>query len=275
MYLEVVGRKEFKIIMNRGIVTIATGDKKYYEMAKNLLISIRITNPNEKVAILTDEANEYKKLYDDVVILKNPYHSYMDKINLLKHLPYEENIFIDADSLVYDKLSDIWKEFESKTDFSCYGTKLSIGSKGGWFKESDIGEWRDKIYYIPQMHGGLYFVRKGDFIKEFYELCLKIQSNYKQYRFAYFDEPADEPILALASAILNVDFASTRQTICFYPAIEKIMDLNIYKRKLTYLSQGKCCSGKVLHFGSINTEKALYKCERDKFIKILVVSNKL
>lgn len=30
---------------SRGFITIATGSKKYYDLAYNLLISFRITNP--------------------------------------------------------------------------------------------------------------------------------------------------------------------------------------------------------------------------------------
>ena len=67
--------------MSRGIVTIATGEERYYVMARNLLRSIRLVSPNEKVAVITDENNPYIEEFDDEVILESPYRSYLDKID--------------------------------------------------------------------------------------------------------------------------------------------------------------------------------------------------
>ena len=119
--------------MTQGIVTIATGSERYYKMALGLLYSIRVTNSEMKVAIITDSNNKDINEFDDVVILETPYNSYLDKLNLLINCPYDENIFIDADSLVYSDSSYLWKEFRNTTDFSCLGERLPLDSDQGFF----------------------------------------------------------------------------------------------------------------------------------------------
>ena len=94
--------KERGAPMVRGFVTIATGHERYYRMARNLLRSYR-QNCSERVrfALIADRRNEYTEEFDDVVILENPANNWMDKLELLCNCPYDENIFIDADCLVY------------------------------------------------------------------------------------------------------------------------------------------------------------------------------
>lgn len=249
---------------NRGIVTIATGNERYYKMAINLLKSIKVTNPGLKTAIITDLNNKTTEMFDDVVILKEPNNSYLDKIDLLVNCPYDENIFIDADSLVYGDLSYLWEIFKSETDFSCFGQKLPIDSKAGFFTYGGVREYGDLIHYIANLHGGLYFIRKSCFCEELWKLCLKIKENYTAYTFRTFKESADEPIIALACALKNVSLIDRLHDICFLP-IAKLESTNISEQKVEYIENGKKWEGVIVHFGNRNTEKARYKYECDKF----------
>ena len=54
--------------MTAGIVTIATGHERYYRMARNLLNSIRVSNPGLKVSLITDRGNYMTEEFDDVII---------------------------------------------------------------------------------------------------------------------------------------------------------------------------------------------------------------
>ena len=100
-------------MLTKGIITIATGNERYYKMALYLLYSLRISNPEMKMAIITDKQNLCTNEFDDVVILEEPHKSYLDKLDLLIRCPYDENIFIDADSLVFSNIDYLWKCFEA------------------------------------------------------------------------------------------------------------------------------------------------------------------
>ena len=89
--------------MTKGFITIATGDERYYRMARTLLRSYRQTCAEPvRFAVIADRENEYTAEFDDVVILEKPTNSWMDKLQLLQCCPYDENIFIDADCLVIE-----------------------------------------------------------------------------------------------------------------------------------------------------------------------------
>lgn len=98
--------------MRQGFVTIATGDERYYHMALNLLHSYRQNcSQPMRFALIADRHNAFTEEFDDVVILENPTNSWMDKLTLLQKCPYDENIFIDADCLVYRDINFFWDIF--------------------------------------------------------------------------------------------------------------------------------------------------------------------
>ena len=69
--------------MSRGFITIATGDKKYHEMAKTLVRSYKLTSASPvRFGVITDEADDKFEEFDDVVLIKDATCSYMDKIDI-------------------------------------------------------------------------------------------------------------------------------------------------------------------------------------------------
>lgn len=248
--------------MSRGIVTIATGSMRYYEMARTLAHSLRVTNPALSVAVVTDAMNPYLSEFDDTVILERPNKSYLDKLDLLVQCPYDENIFIDADSIVYGDVGAFFDEFQSGTDFSCFGNRLPLNSSGGYFTAQGVGKWKDKIHYITNLHGGLYYIRRGEFCQKLHSLCMEILDHYSDYEFVIFKKPADEPILALGCAIMNCTILEKLHDICFLPVVDP-RSIRIGK-SIKYTEKGKEFEAPILHFGNYNTERAFYKIERDK-----------
>lgn len=252
----------------RGFVTLAVGDVKYYKLAANLLISYRKSNncSSEKFAIFCDKENEYTKLFDKVIIIEKPYFSYMDKLIMLSNPPFEKNIFIDADCLIFNDANIYWDYFPKK-GVSCFGQALSLESKDGWFELDNIGEYRDRVKFIPNMHGGIIFFNKDNVTKEIYELSLEVADNYDKYTFKYFEKPADEPILALCMAVFDIKPIALEKSInkkayIFYPIAKKVMS-NINKNKLSYISKdGDLVSDVILcHYQNYNTQKLQYKIE--------------
>ena len=106
----------------RGFVTIATGHERYYALARNLLRSYRcFAETPVPFAIIADRENEYTAEFDHVILISDASNSYNDKLKLFRELPYEETIFIDADSLAYGDLNTWWDIFRNAGDFSLFG----------------------------------------------------------------------------------------------------------------------------------------------------------
>lgn len=116
----------------KGFITIATGKPYYYQLAANLVQSYRYhTKQAMPFAILAEEENEYTALFDDVVVVKDAKRTFMDKFLLFELCPYDETIFIDADSLCYGDLNAYWDLFKDATDFSAVGGILDKEEMGG------------------------------------------------------------------------------------------------------------------------------------------------
>ena len=106
----------------RGFVTIATGQERYYALARNLLRSYRhFADKPLPFAIIADRENQYTAEFDHVVMIHDASNSYNDKLKLFREMPYEETIFIDADSLAYGDLNVWWDVFRDAGDFSLFG----------------------------------------------------------------------------------------------------------------------------------------------------------
>ena len=247
--------------MTKGFITIATGDERYYRMARTLLRSYRQTCAEPvRFAVIADRENEYTAEFDDVVILEKPTNSWMDKLQLLQCCPYDENIFIDADCLVYRDINFFWDLFAEADDFSCFGKALPMNSREGWFTAEAA-----KVYpvrFITHLHGICYFVRKGEMIRQMAALCQDIVDNYHAVQYKGFnDRLADEPVFALAMAVLDLKpIERMPEYYCFVPFATKIE--TDYLTKSVFFENPKdgpinrCC---IVHWGNQNTKKAQYR----------------
>lgn len=251
----------------RGFVTLAVGNEKYYKLAANLLKSYRFHIKEQyPFAIYCDRENEYTKLFDKVIILNNPTCTYLDKLMMFKKAAFDENIFIDADCLVYGDINLYW-EYMPEKGISCFGKSLPLDSHDGWFEKEDIGEYKEQVNFIPQMHGGIIFFRNDKYALNIYELALKIAENYHQYKFKYFSEPADEPLLALSMAVngirpIEVAADKQKKMFLFYPTVQKI-HCNINRGILEFSNDGSDWEKNVLlcHWQNVFTNTPIYSKE--------------
>lgn len=250
---------------SRGFVTIATGKEEYYRLAHNLLLSYKyFTKKPLPFAVLCDRENDYTSDFDQVVLIEKPYYSYQEKLNLLDLVPFEENITIEADSLAYKDLNGLWDIFKGCSPFCTLGTRLSLQSEKGWFKQCDIGEFKDMIHFCLIFQGGVYYIRQKQDIAFFAETVEYIRKNYKKYRFKFFSEPQDEAIFALASAICNYPpQMDWKKVFCYLPMsnIQKIdISRGILEYTMTRNSETFFYNDKFLvHFGTEATRESLYQ----------------
>lgn len=256
----------------RGFVTIATGDKRYYMLAANLLASYKRQSDHPlPFAIIAEEENEYTRLFDTTVIIDTPARSFMDKIKLPEYVPYDENIFIDADCLVYQDINFLFDYFDKGIGlFSAIGEELPLDSDEGWFKKENIGEFADQIAYVAHLHGGMYFIRKDKEKADlFIQTCKKIITQYSNYQFRIFEKPADEPVFALVMAVHHLPMVPYQPDImCFYPsAVSFDADIRIQRALFEVPWYTGVINGKIVHWANFNTNKAVYRREVDRLVQ--------
>lgn len=192
--------------MTKGFITVATGSDTYYKMAVNLLHSYKYCSSSPlPFAIIADEHNEFTKEFDDVCILDEAKCNYLDKLEMYEHLPYDINIFIDADCLAYRDINRLFEEFSNADDFSCFGRVLPLDDKTGWFEYENLNaDLQNQINYVVGLHGGIYYMRKTEKCKKVLDDAKIFSMNYADYKFkGKFETPGDEPVVALSMAVNN------------------------------------------------------------------------
>ena len=211
-----LGGKMLNRQIERGFITIATGNIHYYEIATNLLRSYRCFCENPlPFAILCDCENNYTQEFDETILCKNCSSSYVDKLLLLDASPFLETIFIDADCLAFSNLNDLFDIFAHADDFSCLGNIMKLDEKSsGWFTINSFPKTTQNPEVVNQLkakqlpysvgiHGGIYFFRKTELTKQVFLDAKNVIKHYNCYSFRVFDNPADEPAFALAMAMNN------------------------------------------------------------------------
>lgn len=256
---------------SRGFITIATGKDEYYRMAAYLVRSYRQYSSDPlPFAILCDRENEFTALFDDVILYPNgATNSYLDKLDLGLFMPYGETIFIDADCLAYGDLNMLFSCFQTADDFSCFGRVLPLDDKTGWFEYENLGSLKEKVSYVVGLHGGIYYMRRGEAVQAVFETAKSLLPEYHSFRFkGKFDTPGDEPVVALSMALNQCKPVPFRTgTFCCYWEHENQMKLDITTPKAVVL--GDPPERVVLvHWGTRFTRELVYK-EQAELLDIL------
>lgn len=254
--------------MTRGFITIATGKEIYYRLAKNLLLSYKLfCNQPMPFAIMCDHENEYTAAFDDVVILEKPLNAFWDKFELLKRAPYDETIFIDSDCLAYADLNEYWDYFSNADDFTGCGTNYPIESNKGLFQQGELGVYEGRVHWKPDIHGGLYFIRKGIVCNAIYKDCQYIAHHYRDFKWPDFCAPyADEPVLCLAMAVNGCHAVDADPRNYGIPWEATELDCDIFTGKCTYATEWhpKINQGRLIHWSIRYCQKPLYIFEVEK-----------
>lgn len=255
--------------MSRGFFTIATGKREYYEMAEALLTSYRMHTAGPlPFAIAADEENEITAKFDKVVLIKEPTGSYMDKLNMYDCLPYDESIYIDADCLAYGDLNVWFETFRDADDFSYFGYAYDdLETEKGWFRTAGMKEYRDRIQFVPSGSSGVCYLRKTDVCREVFETAKRAAASYHEYSFAVFEDPADEPCIALGMAVCGCRPVDVDEVIAYGRDGRIRADISVPSAEK--ITRGRIQTGRLIHFGAPSTRRALYRFEKRKMKRLL------
>ena len=258
----------------RGFITIATGNEAYYKLARNLMKSYRFHSESPlPFAILCDHTNEYTESFDKVIIIEDPTYSFLDKLKMYQYLPYDETIFIDADTMAYSDLNIWWDTFEKGSSFSAFGVERELGSGNGWFDPEKTGIYRDTIEYIPDFCGGVYYIEKDEISSRVFSLATEFALHYREYGFKRAKHPVDEACFSLAMAICKCKCHRNMVTekyahTCNLPATRHVT-ADISKPVVYYHNGEQNYQAEALHFGNVRTHYSLYRFQKEYLDRLI------
>ena len=258
--------------MTRGFVTIATGKREYYEMARNLLVSYRFHTRNPlPFAIICDRRNALTRDFDEVVTIDSASCSYSDKILILDLSPFDESIFVDSDCLAYADLDGLWDLFKDSPPLGLLGIVLPLDSEKSWLKVENTGIFKDNLENFIICQGGMYYFRR-DIPDGFKETVDYIAGHYTGFKFSHSRiTPCDETVFTLACAVHRYyPSHDWSRVFCYYPMVSDFKGLDIRTGTLEYsflweTGTGNPDNGKfLLHWGTEHTRGWLYVRELER-----------
>lgn len=260
--------------MTRGFITVATGSDSYYIQARNLLHSFKLFNQESPFAIICDRKNKYTEEFDDVVIIDNPKFDYLDKFRILKDCPYDENIFIETDCLVYHNLEHFWGLLSREYDLTSFGWNDSKLSR--WFPDEEYAseKFLKGQKTIPTFNPGYLFIRKGKNAQKMFSDAMKIIDLVENDKYCSYQEDGsldgtlyvnrklrDDPIFFMIMALNNCLCTERPKAgkCIFLPSVKKIKKISFSEGRLELISDREYNECNILHFSSRRArEEGLY-----------------
>ncbi|MDS0220937.1 hypothetical protein NDI54_06175 [Haloarcula sp. S1AR25-5A] len=178
--------------MGQGILYIATGT----DYANQAIISARIAkkNTNYPVSIVSDQPIS-DSVFDEVILLKDPYYNFGDKILGMKKTPYEKTLFIDTDAYILDNISEL---FGLLSGFDIAAAQ----SPHNWTAETKnirAGSIDDSLDALPDLNTGVIPYKMNDKTAYFLD---KWDDFYQE------QHPQDQPTFVSALYDTGVDFVT-------------------------------------------------------------------
>lgn len=249
----------------KGVITLASSVSKYQQMAALMCQSYKRWNKDIPIAVVTDKKTELLDCFDYIIESKELTRTANDKIELFKLSPFQETIFIESDIIVYKSFNELWEKLSGCSDVTAFGRVLPINSNDGWYTYNNLGDLRDSVFYVQDLHGGIIYFRKGEICNRVYDTWKQVMSEYPKYKFKGFRNPSDEPVFALAMAANNCKVVSIEDHIFCWLRRSTKLHADYFGGELSYNMDNRTTrNGILLHFGTSRTILPIYQIESRK-----------
>jgi len=195
----------------RGILTLACGSRRYLDMARALVRSIRLRDPSVPLAVATDCPPTRLRCGAGVVhVPVDPAfgRGVEQKLRLDEYSPFAETLFIDADCLVFRKPSEIFDAFRTAPGFGVIGHG-ALGAGESHISIRDLREFLGRlgIPSLPVFNGGIYHFTRGPGSGEVFRLAREIFQRRDELGLLPFKAAgaADEPVYAAAMRLAGIE----------------------------------------------------------------------
>jgi hypothetical protein len=178
--------------MTQGFLVVAenNNDIDFIQMAYCLALSLKSTQSkiNNLSIITTQEVTEkkYLKAFDKIIICEKD-DTWKEKSKSLdttslcasyyEHTPYDETIVLDTDMVFTSDISNWWEIL--------YDKELVFTSNVKTFRGNNTtGDYYRKVFtqnLLPNLYTGLFYFRKGDISKSFFEMVNTIFNNWEMF----------------------------------------------------------------------------------------------
>src|ERR1700730_1460945 len=192
------------MLLERAVLTIATTQRLYLNMALNLARSFLNWNSmeNDRFVLATDLSVSLPSdlAHVSVVQLKPGEFGagFSPKLYLDKLAPAKQTVFIDADCLCVRNIQFIFDRFRGRP-VSVVGGEITNGE---WF--GDVRSVLDRLSLraLPKFNGGIYYLEPGEVASRVYGKARDLEKEYDELGLVRLrGKPNDELLMAIAMAL--------------------------------------------------------------------------
>ncbi|MBY0421136.1 MAG: hypothetical protein K2Q06_02450 [Parvularculaceae bacterium] len=196
----------------QGYVTMAYGAPKFFEMAANLALSIRLNDAKRPITLIhkpdVAPAPHVAALFDRCVAFEDVarFPGVTIKLGIYEPTPYAEAFYVDADCLLMKPDMDRhWAKFGAG-DFNIAGSKRTSGAVFGL----DVEKMKQAagVGYVVDANCGIVFFRKSEAGRAVFEtartFCDRRLPERKEDRPRRGDGLSDQPFFSVAMAQANI-----------------------------------------------------------------------
>jgi len=212
--------------MSRGIVVLAqnTIGSDYVRQACVLAMSLRKTNPTEKISIITNDRvpKEYQEFFDKIILIpfqddaEDALWKIENRWKIYHATPYDETMVLDADMLI---LSDISHIFDIMSNYELFFASDVYTYRG----EKVTSDFYRKTFVannLPNLYSGMHYFKKCDKAHEFYTWLEVVNNNWQNFYQLYLpnETPSRNSVdvnAALVAKILDVSHEITNGSMDF------------------------------------------------------------
>lgn len=252
--------------MERGFLTVATGEYFHY-LAVNMRNSYHYSQKKKyPLCVITDPDGEplLREYFDDVVVIQEKNAGYLNRLKVQALSPYDETIFIDADTLIVRDISDWWDVFgNSGYDVAVWGWNCEITSPRCGKLISQKAAQKYGITRYIGFNGGVYYFKKTEKAARIYARAVELLDTYiEDEQYLFNGKMGDEPVMAVAlleNDIYGVEDPQKERMFCT-PGMHNLK-IDLLAGKCTFIKYDYRVNPAVMHWGTGDTKKPVYRRE--------------
>jgi hypothetical protein len=189
----------------KGLITIAIG-KKYVRQARHLAYSAMLRAPQVLRAVVTDQEESLADFYDTVIPYNPGYGDpFAAKTRLHLYTPFEETLYVDADSLVMRDFDSYWEALRERS----FVYEGALFHEGEWYFDIEKTRLQLSLPWIPQFNSGMLLFKNDETARAVFDTAFDFLTRQKDENFGVdFFRGAmlpDEPFFAIALARLGIE----------------------------------------------------------------------
>ena len=238
--------------LRRAVLTLAVGDRFYFDMACNLARSFLWWNRTSDIpfCLVTDRQWTLPRELADVrqIVVKQGSlaRGFSAKLYLDKLAPAKQTLFLDSDCLCFGPLTPVFDRFEGK-QVSTIGTWISDGEFFG-----DVAERcrRFEVDAVPYFVGALYYIEQGEAATAIFDAARALEPEYDRLGMVRLGgKPNEEPLISVGMAKAKMALIPDDGTIKFDTMFWQSVRCDIVSGKVAVKDlKGQVHRPVILHF---------------------------